>query len=121
MTNHAQRGRARERKVAEHLRAEGWVTLKGTTYGVCDLAAMRAGDTPMLIEVKSTTRGPYHDFPPAEREVMRLEAERAGARAVLAWWPPRGQLRLIPSSEWPVLEGTVQFFEPPLVWRKGSS
>lgn len=97
----AQRGRARERQVAEHLRGEGWVVLKGTSFGICDLAAMRAGDTPMLIEVKASGRGPYQDFSPATREVMRLEAERAGARAVLAHWAPRKPLRLIPSSEWP--------------------
>jgi Holliday junction resolvase len=97
----AQRGRQRERQVAEKLRSEGWVVLKGTSYGVCDLAAMRAGDKPMLIEVKATTDGPYKNFSPAEREVMELEADRAGARAVLAWWAPRRQLKLIPSVEWP--------------------
>lgn len=100
MTNYAQRGRQRERQVAERLYSEGWVVLKGTSYGICDLTAMRDGDTPMLIEVKSTAR-PYHTFSPAERETLRLEAARAGARAVLAHWPPRGQLRLIPSTEWP--------------------
>lgn len=96
-----QAGRARERQVAEKLRGDGYVVLKGTTFGVCDLAAFRAGDTPMLIEVKSTAGGPYERFQPAEREVLELEARRAGARAVLAYWPPRKQLRLIPSSEWP--------------------
>jgi Holliday junction resolvase len=100
VTNYAQRGRSRERKTAERLRDEGWVVLKGTSFGICDLAAMRDGDTPMLVEVKSTVR-PYHTFSPGERETLLLEAARAGARAVLAHWPPRGQLRFIPSTEWP--------------------
>lgn len=75
--------------------------LKGTSFGVCDLAAMRAGDTPMLIEVKGNHGSPYMNFRGPDREVMALEAERAGARAVLAFWAPRKQLQLIPSSEWP--------------------
>ena len=33
--------RDRERKVADVLREQGWVVLKGTSYGTCDLAAMR--------------------------------------------------------------------------------
>lgn len=99
--SYAQRGRARERQVAERLRAEGWVVLKGTSFGICDLAAMRDGDTPMLVEVKSDHRSPYENFRSLQRETLVCEAARAGARAVLAHWPPRGQLRLIPSSEWP--------------------
>ena len=99
--NNAQAGRARERKVAEHLRAQGYVVLKGTSFGTCDLAAMRAGDTPMLIEVKANAGSPFMNFRGADREIMILEAERAGARAVLAHWEPRGQLRLIPSTDWP--------------------
>jgi Holliday junction resolvase len=97
----AGRGRHRERQVAERLRSEGWVVLKGTSFGVCDLAAMRAGDTPLLVEVKANQGSPYMNFRGEEREVLALEARRAGARAVLAWWPPRRPLRLIPSSEWP--------------------
>ena len=94
-------GRQRERDVANHLRAEDWVVTKGTSYGVADLAAMRAGSVPMLIEVKSTVGGPYAEFGPEKRKSMVAEARRAGARAVLAWWPSRGPLRLIPSEEWP--------------------
>lgn len=101
MTRGGQAGRARERQVMGHLAGEGWVCMKGTTYGVCDLVALRAGDTPMLVEVKSTSGGPYERFLPSQREVLALEARRAGARAVLAWWPPRKQLRLIPSEFWP--------------------
>lgn len=97
----AQTGRARERQVAEHLRSTGHVVLKGTSFGICDLAAFRAGDLPMLIEVKGNAGSPFMNFRGPDREVLVLEAKRAGARAVLAHWPPRKPLRLIPSSEWP--------------------
>ena len=96
-----QAGRARERQIAEKLRSDDWVVVKGTTYGTCDLVALRAGSRPMLIECKSTAGGPYERFSPADRASLKAEAERAGADAVLAWWPPRGKLRLIHSPEWP--------------------
>jgi Holliday junction resolvase len=95
-------GRQRERQVADKLRSEDWVVVKGTTYGTADLVALRVGSTPMLIEVKSTAGGPYKTFGPVDRASLLAEATRAGARAVLAWWPPRGQMRLIFSEEWPV-------------------
>lgn len=98
-----QAGRARERQVADRLRDDDWVVLKGTTYGTCDLVALRSGSRPMLLEVKSTAQGAYEHFGPADRASLIAEAERAGADAVLAWWPPRGKLRLLHSSEWPSL------------------
>jgi Holliday junction resolvase len=98
---HGAFGRARERAVADHLRNEDWIVLKGTSYGVADLAALRSDRCPVLIEVKSTAAGPYATFGPAARESMKAEAARAGAKAVLAWHPPRGKLRFIPSEEWP--------------------
>lgn len=101
MARGGQAGRARERQVAEALRGEDWVVVKGTTYGTCDLVALRVGSTPRLIEVKSTAGGPYERFQPADRASLIAEAQRAGAGAWLAWWPPRGKLRLIPATEWP--------------------
>jgi len=101
MTRGGQAGRARERQVANRLRSDDWVCVKGTTFGVCDLVALRAGSTPRLIEVKSTAGGPYERFGPVERASLMAEARRAGAEAWLAWYPPRGQLRWIPSWEWP--------------------
>jgi hypothetical protein len=86
------------------------VVLKGTTYGTCDLVALRHWphddlrdrlSEAWLIEVKSTAGGPYHSFGPADRASLIEAATQAGATAVLAWWPPRGQLRLIESKDWP--------------------
>jgi Holliday junction resolvase len=94
-------GRQRERQVADKLRSDDWVVVKGTTYGTADLVALRVGSVPMLIEVKSTAGGPYERFGPVDRADLLAESVRAGARAVLAWWPPRGKLRLISSEEWP--------------------
>jgi hypothetical protein len=54
-----------------------------------------------LVEVKSTAKGPYEHFGPADRERLRNAAEKAGASAFLAWWPSRRLLRWIPAEEWP--------------------
>jgi Holliday junction resolvase len=99
--NTSQAGRARERQVAEVLRDQGYVVAKTTSYGVCDLVALRRGDVPLLVECKANRGSPYMHFRATDREVLLLEAERAGARAVLAHWAPRRPLRLIPSTEWP--------------------
>lgn len=96
-----QAGRARERQVADSLRADDWVVLKGTTYGICDLVAMKDGERPMVIEVKSTAGSAYERFGPADRAALKDVAKRAGAVAVLAWWPPRGKLMLLDEAVWP--------------------
>jgi Holliday junction resolvase len=102
VTNYAQRGRSRERAVADHLRERDWICLKGPSFGVCDLAALKDGERPWLIEVKSTAGGPYERFGPSERRNLATMAAMAGAKAVLAWWPPKGKLRFIESAEWPL-------------------
>jgi Holliday junction resolvase len=101
MTRGGQAGRARERQVADKLRTEGWVVIKGTSFGTADLVALRAGDVPRIIEVKSTAGGPYERFGPADRNALVAEAQVAGAEAWLAYWPPRKPLRLIRSDAWP--------------------
>lgn len=96
------RGHQRERDVRHRLEDEDWwVSRAAGSIGDADLVALRAGRRPMLLEVKSTAAGPYSHFGPADRARLLFAAELAGADAVLAWWPPRGQLRFIPSSEWP--------------------
>lgn len=96
------RGIQRERAVRDHFRDLDWIAFRApASLGVADVVALRAGDRPRLIEVKSTSRGPWEHFGPAERERLSLAAELAGADPYLAWWPPRGRLHLIPRSEWP--------------------
>jgi len=96
------RGHQRERAVKLLLQEDDWwVTRAAGSLGNADLVALKVGKRPMLIEVKSTAGGPYERFGPADRARLRLAAEIAGADAVLAWWPPRGKLRMIPADEWP--------------------
>jgi Holliday junction resolvase len=95
-------GTQRELAVRNHLRDRDWLAFRApASLGVADVVAMKAGHRPQLIEVKSTANGPYEHFGPGDRQRLRFAAEIAGADAVLAWWPPRGTLRLIPSVEWP--------------------
>jgi Holliday junction resolvase len=96
------RGHARERAVKQHLEADDyWVARAAGSLGDADLVALKAGKPSLLIEVKSTAQGPYEHFGPADRARLRFAAQLAGASPVLAWWPPRGKLRLIPANEWP--------------------
>lgn len=96
------RGTQRERAVRDELRNDDWLAFRApASLGVADVVAMKDGKKPMLVEVKSTHRGPYHGFSPADRARLRLAAQLAGADAYLAWWPPHGQLHWIHSNEWP--------------------
>lgn len=98
----------RERQVRDWLQERDWLvvhTRPGTNF--CDLVALKDG-TIRLIEVKSTERGPYAGFPPADRQRLLDVAKMAGGQAELAWWPPRGKLRFIGSSEWPRVPGASQ-------------
>ena len=97
----ARRGRNRELQVRDRLRAEGWVIFR-CHLSVADLVALKAGETPRMIEVKSTsTRGPWNDFGPAARQALCDAAEQAGAEAWLVHWPLHGECRWIPADEWP--------------------
>lgn len=94
-------GHNRERQIKRHLESEGYVVTRApASLGTFDLMAAKPGDL-MLVEVKATAAGPFHGFGPADREALIATAARAGATPVLAWWPKRKQLRMIPVSEWP--------------------
>jgi Holliday junction resolvase len=95
------RGIDRERAVKRVRESEDyWVARAAGSIGDADLVALRAGELPQLIEVKSTI-GPYDHFGPKDRADLRFAARLAGAVALLAWWPKHGKLRWIPESEWP--------------------
>lgn len=97
------RGHGRERELVKLLRADGWFAMRApASLGVVDVLAMRLGDRPRMIEVKSTLGGPYEHFGPADRAELLKAAALAGAAAELCWWPPDGKgPRFIPSAEWP--------------------
>lgn len=96
------RGLQRERDVCHILQESGWWALRSpASKGIVDVVALKKGETPRFIEVKSTKQGPYEHFGPQERAALLTEARHAGAVAELAWWPPRGKLQFIPSPEWP--------------------
>lgn len=97
------RGTQRELAVKHWLRDDGWWTVRcSNSLGDADVLALKAGETPRMIEVKSNkTGGPWMNFRKADRDEMVAAATMAGARAELCYWPPRAQPRFIPSEEWP--------------------
>lgn len=96
------RGTQREYAVRDHMRDRDWIVFRApASLGVADVVALRYGNRPRLIEVKSTAQGPYERFGPADRSKLREAARIAGADALLAWWPPRGSLIFIPEEDWP--------------------
>jgi Holliday junction resolvase len=97
------KGAHKERASRDLLRSDGWhVTKAGGSLGAADLVALKAGERPMLVQVKATARGPFHSFGPAERQELLDTAKQAGAVPILAWWKPRARaLELIESFDWP--------------------
>lgn len=96
------RGTQRERAVRDYLLDRDWIAFRApASLGVADVVALRDGSRPRMIEVKSTAGGPYERFQPADRERLSAAARLAGADALLAWWPPRGELHWIAEAEWP--------------------
>ena len=95
-------GVRRERQVRDVLAKQDWIVFRpGASLGCADLVALKDGNRPMLVQVKGSSVSPYNDFGPAERLRLVLTAKLAGATPVLAWYPPRGQLRWIHAHEWP--------------------
>jgi Holliday junction resolvase len=96
------RGTQRERAVRDWYAKRDWVAFRApASLGCADVIALRAFETPHLVEVKSTAAGPYSHFGPAARARLSATARMAGADALLAWWPPRGRLQFIPEEVWP--------------------
>lgn len=123
------RGTQRERAVRLWLEARDyWVCRAAGSLGDADLVALKVGQPPLLIEVKSTARSPFHSFGPKSRADLLFAAELAGAKAILAHWPPYGKLTWIEPDSWPkersqpVRVGdrfqklTVTEILPPRVW-----
>jgi len=106
-------GNARELKVMAVLAEEGWLCASRRHIGGAgDILAIKPASWPdperdmqlmmaYLIEVKSTTRNPWNDFGPADRQALVETAEKYGAVPWLYWWPPRGKLLRIPAEDFP--------------------
>lgn len=116
---------ARERAVRNYYRALGYEAIKVSDSAVVDVVAMRRPnieELPLLkgggltlsltlcvcvwIEVKCSAlkRGPFADFPPAQRRGLIRAAQNAGATPILFWWPKTvgiAKAKTYPVSEWP--------------------
>jgi Holliday junction resolvase len=96
------RGADRERQVVRLFRERGWsATRSAGSHGPADVVCLREGYQPILVQVKTDTAGPWAHFGPQERRELREEARRAGARALLLHWPPRGTRKFIFEEGWP--------------------
>ncbi len=102
MARGSRAGHARERQVVAWLRERGWIAQRAPASLGVDVIALKSGEVPRVIEVKSTAGGPYERFGPADRAAASTLAEMAGAAAWLVWWPVRGEMRWIAASEWPL-------------------
>lgn len=98
----SQRGRQRERDLKRQLEEKGyWVVKAGGSLGDADLVALKAGERGKMIEVKSTTDGPYKSFGPKDREDLYNAAQKAGLEPYLVWWPPRKEAKWFNWTMWP--------------------
>lgn len=99
------RGITRERQVRKLLEADGYWTCRAAgSFGDADVVALKNGEPPLLIEVKSTSAGPFHSFGPAQRAELVAAAEKCGGLARLCWWPPRAKPRWYSQWQWPESE-----------------
>lgn len=96
------RGINRERQVAAQMAESGWWVMRAAgSKGVADLVCLHQGRTPMMLEIKSTTAGPFSGFGPAEREALLDAAALAGASCFLVWWPRHGKAEWFGVDQWP--------------------
>jgi len=88
------RGASFERKVAELLRAQGYIVYRSAgSHGASDLICLRArlGGGAEVAFVQAKTNGVMS---PADRRALVEEARIAGAMPVIADRPKRGVIRL---------------------------
>jgi Holliday junction resolvase len=106
------KGAQREHAVKRMLEADGWVIAKTAGSKTCvDIWAMRrnaygrysgvVNSEVMAIQVKGNAGSPWMNFRSIERADLGLLAAKAGATPWLIHWPPHGECRWYPESEWP--------------------
>lgn len=95
-------GTRRERQVRDWFRERDFIAFRApASLGVADVVALKSRCQPRFCEVKATSRGPWHGFPPADRKRLYIAAAWAGALPLLAHWPKNGKLRFYGPKEWP--------------------
>lgn len=101
MGSHKQFGTSREVELVNRLRKDGWISSRTpASLGTMDVIALKAGEVPRFIQVKGTEK-PFTGFSHPERYDLLSEAQKAGARAELCWWPKYGLPEFIPPERWP--------------------
>lgn len=105
--SYARRGNTFEVAVAKDMKRQGWtVGSMRHTEGPCDLLAVHPSHGVKLVECKTSGRGPYEHFGPADRQSARkvaVELARSGIDVSLwlVWKPPGGTARWLNASVWP--------------------
>lgn len=101
MASHKSRGTKREVQVVDLLRKNGWIaTRTPASLGTMDVIALKNGEIPRFIQVKGTQK-PFAGFNAFERYDLLADAQKAGARAELCWWPMYGKPEFIGPEGWP--------------------
>ncbi|CAN5869395.1 hypothetical protein BH24ACT15_BH24ACT15_29870 [soil metagenome] len=97
-----EKGSRKERQTkALYVEAGYYVSKAGGSLGAADLVCLKAGEPPVLAQVKATAAGPWSHFGPAERAELVEVAAKAGAVAVLVWWAQRKPPQYIAPADWP--------------------
>lgn len=123
MSNYrANMGRKAETDLARDLEQRGWIVgSRRHTGGAGDLLASKPAQVMVelpgqfgaaviadvrLIEVKTTTAGPFSNFGPKDRDALRDCARHAGGSAWLAWRPyPSHGWKWFSEATWPARNG----------------
>ena len=102
----AQRGRDAEVSLANELAEAGWlVGSRRHITGPGDLLAVYPGRVPLLIEVKTTSYGPFDRFGPEARKALQTAAADSGALAILAWRKPgMPTWKMLAAGSWPEMD-----------------
>lgn len=116
--NAGRRGSARERQVADYMRAEfGMVVYRSAgSHGNADLIGLKVGLAPWLVQVKTCAGGPFDHFRPAERLALEHEALAAGAVPYLCHWPAHGAMTWYGRFQWPRTDAIVAAVDRPPEW-----
>lgn len=97
------KGHAAERRWMKRLQDEGWFACRPRWAGV-DVVCAKRGEGLYFDEIKANKAGgPWMNFRAEDRALLKLAAERAGAKPRLVYWPPgkHTEPRVIPADDWP--------------------